>query len=57
MPRRLYYRGSYGRWREDQRPGHRPGVAAKIWVIVLAVLAAVMGLASLAQSFYHALKP
>jgi hypothetical protein len=52
--RRLYYRDSYGRWREDHRAGHRPGIPAKWAVIVLVVLAGLMVLASLLQSVGHA---
>lgn len=61
MRRRLYYRDSYGRWQEDRQSGRRPGMPGKGAVIALALLAAIMVLASVLQSFYqaayHAVKP
>ena len=53
--RRLYYRDSYGRWRQDRRSQYRSGTPAKFAVIVLVVLAAIIVLASLMQSYYHGL--
>lgn len=52
--RRSYYRDSYGRVREDRRAGQRPGMPGKWALIALLVLAAIMVLASLMQSSYHA---
>ena len=52
--RRLYYRDSYGRWREH-RGQYRSGVPARFAVLALVVLAAIMVIASLLQSFYHGL--
>jgi hypothetical protein len=49
--RRSYYRDSYGRTREDR--GRRPGIPGKWALIALLVLAAIMVIASLAQSSYH----
>ena len=54
MRRRLYYRDSYGRWQEDRHSGRRPGMPGRGAVIALALLAAIMVLASVLQSFYHA---
>ena len=51
--RRLYYRDSYGRWREDRRSQYRSGTPARFMVLGLVVLAAIIVLASLLQSFYH----
>ena len=53
--RRLYYRDSYGQWRQYRRGQYRSGPPARFVVIVLVALAAIMVLASLMQSFYHAL--
>lgn len=55
--RRSYYRDSYGRVREDrQAQQRRPGMPGhgKWALIVLLVLAAIMVVASLMQSSYHA---
>ena len=52
--RRRYYRDSYGRWREDRDTGRGQGFRGKWALIVLLVLAAIMVLASLMQSSYHA---
>jgi hypothetical protein len=48
--RHLYYRGSYGR-----RSQYRSGMPARSAVIVLLVIAGIIVLASLLQSFYHGL--
>ena len=53
--RRLYYRDSYGRWHQDRRSQYRSGTPAKFAVIALVVLAAIIVLASLLQSYYHGL--
>ena len=53
--RRLYYRDSYGRWHQDRRSQYRSGTPAKFAVIVLVVLAAIIVLASLLQSYYYGL--
>ena len=52
--RRSYYRDSYGRVREDRQ--NRPGMPwhGKWALIALLVLAAIMVVASLMQSSYHA---
>ena len=54
--RRSYYRDSYGRVREDRQAQHRPGMPwhGKWGLIALLVLAAIMVIASLMQSSYHA---
>jgi hypothetical protein len=51
--RRLYYRDSYGRWRQDRQGQYRSRSPARPVVIAFVVLAAIMVLASLLQSFYH----
>jgi hypothetical protein len=48
--RHLYYRGSYGR-----RSRYRAGTPSRFAVIALLVMAGIMVLASLLQSFYHGL--
>jgi hypothetical protein len=57
MAKRLYYRDSYGRWQRDRQAerGSGGGTPAKFAVITLVVITAIMVLASLLQSFYHAL--
>jgi hypothetical protein len=52
--RRLYYRDSYGRVRQDRGGGHQSGPPGKWALIALLVLAGLMVLASLLQSGYHA---
>ncbi len=57
MARHLYYRDSYGRWQRDRQAEKSSGggMPAKFAVIALVVIAVIMVLASLLQSFYHAL--
>ena len=45
--RRLWYRDSYGRWREDRHAGGRLGVPAKWAVITLMVLVGFVVIASM----------
>lgn len=45
--RRLYYRDSYGRWREDRRSENRPGIPGKPVLKVLLALAAIIVIASM----------
>jgi hypothetical protein len=59
MPRRLYYRDFYGRWREDrsqpqQRRRGLPG-GRIMWVLLL--LAAIMVIASLLSPHVPAARP
>ncbi len=54
-PSRRYRRDSYGRYYEDRNAGRPRGMPAKFAVIALVVLAAVIVLASLMQSYYHGL--
>jgi hypothetical protein len=53
--RRLYYRDSYGRWRQDRRSQYRSSIPARFAVIALLVIAGIIVLASLLQSFSHGL--
>ena len=53
--RRLYYRDSYGRRRQDRRSQYRSSTPARFAVIALLVIAGITVLASLLQSFYHGL--
>jgi hypothetical protein len=53
--RRLYYRNSYGRWRRARRSQYRSATPTRFAVITLLVLAGIIVLASLLQSFYHGL--
>jgi hypothetical protein len=55
--RRSYYRDSYGRWHEDRDAGRGRGFRGKWGLISLLVLAAIIVLASLMQSAYHAVVP
>jgi hypothetical protein len=53
--RRLYYRDGYGRWRQDRRSQFLFSTPARFAVITLLVIAGIIMLASLLQSFYHGL--
>lgn len=53
--RRLHYRDSCGRWRQDRRSQYRSTTPARFAVITLLVIAGIIVAASLLQSFYHGL--
>ncbi len=65
MSRRLYYRDSYGRWQRDRQSernrsrggGQGQGLPAKFAVKALLVVALIVVIGSLMQSFYQAIKP
>ena len=50
MPRRLYFRDGYGRWREYCGSLRRRGVSARFALLLLALLAGILVLASTLQS-------
>ena len=58
MPRRLYYRDSYGRWQRarEQEPRRR-GLPARPAVWALLLLAAIIVIASLLQPVVSAARP
>jgi hypothetical protein len=53
--RRSYYRDSYGRWHQDRDAGRGRGFRGKWALITLLLLAAIIVLASLLQSYYQGL--